>query len=84
MIGPGAADASGAYALAWGLVFHLVEKHPHKLAAFLRDPAPPAGAPLPAFENAFGPLDAAFHSTWRTHMLTLDPSHSPMPPSARP
>lgn len=58
-LGPGAADASAAYATAWALVYHLLETQPRALATYLS--APHGGAKeLDAFERRFGELDAAF------------------------
>ncbi len=86
LMGPGAERLPEAYASAWALVYYLVQIHPEALAGYIKAESPRGGAPgsgrrsaIADFEKAFGPLEAAFESRWRSCIAGLD-SETGSPP----
>lgn len=59
-LAPGARNSANAYSAAWAVVFFLSSEDPQGFALYLSAPALPRDRELAAFEESFGPLDAAF------------------------
>lgn len=59
-LAPGAQNSANAYSAAWAVVFFLSSENPQRFALYLSAPTLPRDRELAAFEESFGPLDAAF------------------------
>jgi uncharacterized protein DUF1570 len=59
-LAPGVETSAEAYAVAWALVFYLTTEQSEPFALYLTTPRLPRDKELRAFEEHFGPIDAAF------------------------